>query len=140
LGLYPGGVTASFSNWQVNDTSTGAFNPVTGEYTAPASGLYLVMLTVNAGLANAATVTSTPLNDASIRLAVDGTPIAESRYPIFDVNVALVLTLRTPLRQATTQITRYVQLNAGERLTTQLSNTYSVPFEAQGSLSVARVE
>jgi len=140
LGLVPPLVIQALTGWTTAGQPTSpAFNAATGTYTAPATGAYLISVTATAGPNAAVTTNAGAGQYLALQLLRNGTQLEERRFPMFDVNVPLVLTLRAPLRDGQVQIERLVQLNAGDTIVTRLSNQLGMTIDVGASLSIARM-
>jgi len=116
-----------FTNWTTTTPyfSSTSFNAISGIYTVPASGRYLVNATIN--YATNAVITASLGNNVNPAFAVTRTsPITatllSSLLPVFNVNVAL-LTLRTILGSGSVHICGEVQLNSGDTVALQYQNS-----------------
>jgi hypothetical protein len=95
------------------------FDTVTGNYTVPASGKYSIHATVNYQTAAAISINLGPDIDPSFVVRrTSPTPTSTSLItgflPVLDVNIALVLYLRTILAQGTVTLSGEVYLTAGD--------------------------
>ncbi|UKL01086.1 hypothetical protein [Brevibacillus brevis] len=96
-----------------------SFNPLTGTYTVPATGTYAIKATIN--YETTATITDnlgpeiTPAFEVQ-RITPTATSLIIGDFPILNVNIALVLTLRAILGAGTITLAGDVQLNAGDTL------------------------
>ncbi len=108
-------------NWSTASPYYGSpsFNPLTGTYTVPANGTYSIKATINYETTSAITVNL----DAGItpafvvqRITPTATDLIIADFPVLNVNVALVLTLRAILGAGTVTLAGDVQLNAGDTL------------------------
>lgn len=111
--------------------SSGGFNLATGTYTVPSNGLYKISATVNYAHASANTISlGAGMNPSvQIRKVAGSMELLRGVFPILNVNIVLVLTLRTLINTGTVPIEGTVSLNAGDQL--QLfydANGYTVPL------------
>jgi len=126
----PAGFTATLSSLTVNANSaingyntlyadgTG-LNAGAGTYTVPTTGRYSISATINYSTTAAITVGLGAGVNPRIALRVNGTETLSGLFPILNVNVALVLTLRAILGSGTVVIAGDVPLNAGDVLDLQ---------------------
>ena len=109
--------TTQLTGWTTNapfyaDTS---FNPASGNFTVPATGTYKISGVVNYATSAAVSVSLGAGVNPVLELRLNGASVlAQARLPILNVNVALVLTLRTVLGSAALPLDAEVQLNAGD--------------------------
>lgn len=119
--------------------SLDGFDPDTGEFTAPQAGTYEISYDATAGPSSAVTISTGANTWFALTLDRNGVDLFERRFPVLDVNVALVLTLRAPLREASVSASRYVTLAAGDVVALDVTNGFSIPMVTNVSLSIARV-
>ncbi|WP_064200202.1 hypothetical protein [Brevibacillus brevis] len=96
-----------------------SFNPLTGTYTVPATGTYAIKATINYETSEAITVSLGPEITPAIevqRITPTATNLIIGDFPVLNVNIALVLILRTILGAGTVTLAGDVQLNAGDTL------------------------
>ncbi len=109
----------TLTNYSVTDpsyTATG-FNASTGQYTVPETGKYAISATINYQLTttvNASLGTGVNPYFRVVRTSPIVTPLITGYLPVFDVNIALVLNLRTVLRNATVTLSGNAILSAGD--------------------------
>lgn len=115
------GVSSSsqFTNFSVASPYFGnsAFNPTLGNFTAPANGRYDIEATINYSTTAALSVSlGSGINPAFVvrRTSPTTTDLITGLFPILNVNVALVLTLRAILGSGTVTLAGTVELNAGD--------------------------
>jgi hypothetical protein len=94
-----------------------SFNELTGNYTIPATGRYSIKATVN--YSTTATVTialGAAENPAFVirRTSPTVTDLINGLFPVLNVNIVLVLNLRTILGSGTVTLAGDVQLTAGD--------------------------
>jgi len=92
------------------------FNVASGAFTVPATGTYRLAASCNVGLTAAQSVSLGAGIDPSLDLQVNATTLATSRLGIMNVNVPLVLTLRT-LVEGPVALDTVVDLTAGDVVT-----------------------
>ncbi len=111
--------TTQLANWSVTTPyydGTG-FNEVSGSYTVPATGKYSISATINYSTTAVLTVSlGAGINPAFVvrRTSSPVTDLIRGLFPILDVNVLLVLTLRAILGSGTVTLAGEVQLGAGD--------------------------
>ncbi|WP_340398407.1 stalk domain-containing protein [Paenibacillus sp. FSL H8-0079] len=108
-----------FSNW--NETSpyygSPTFNPGTGIFTAPDTGRYTIHATVNYKIDAPINVSIGRDIDPVFTVKKNGNiDLIKGYMPFLDVNIALVLTMRTVLGSATVTLTGDVELQAGDQV------------------------
>jgi len=124
------GFTATLSSLAVNANSAitgyntlyadgGGLNTATGTYTVPTTGRYRVSATVNYTTTAAISIALGAGVDPRIALRVNGAETLTGLFPILNVNVVLVLTLRAILGSGTVVIAGDLPLNAGDVLDLQ---------------------
>ncbi|MWC29761.1 stalk domain-containing protein [Paenibacillus sp. MMS18-CY102] len=94
-----------------------SFNAVTGTYTAPSTGKYTIKATIPYKTTSAISVSLGAGVDPYFAVKRNATDLISAPLPIFNVNVALVLTLRTILGSSTVTLDGDAILNAGDILT-----------------------
>jgi hypothetical protein len=137
-----GNGTVALTGWSTAAPfpNTSNFNGATGIYTAPAAGTYQVTAVISAATTAAVTASIAPGASYQIELFRNATTqIDSAKFPILDVNQALVLTDRVPLGQSQAVISDYVSLAAGDQLSLAFANSTGDTFDLSGSLSIARV-
>lgn len=131
---------ATVAGWEPPSVETLAgFDPATGTFVAPEAGTYRVAYDATAGPTSAVSISVASGTHFSLSLERNGIALVERRFPVLDVNVALVLTLRAPLREASVSGERYVTLAAGDTLGLGITNDFSASMVLVGSLSVSKV-
>lgn len=107
------------TSWNVSSPyfSGGNFNATNGLYTAPETGAYQTQATISY---TAGTITTQlgANNPAFIiqRTSPTTTDLVTGQFPILDVDVALLITLRTLLSGSTVTLAGTVQLTQGDTL------------------------
>lgn len=97
--------------------TSASFNPVTGNYAVPATGRYIIQATINYSTSAVITVSlGSGINPAFVvqRSAPTSANLITGLLPVLNVNVALVLSLRTILGSGAVALAGEVQLNAGD--------------------------
>ncbi|MFC0390672.1 stalk domain-containing protein [Paenibacillus mendelii] len=108
-----------FTNWSEASPyyASPAFNPITGIFTVPATGKYAIHATVNYKTNAAVSVSLGSGIDPVFTVKKNGnTDLIKGYMPILDVNIALVLTIRTVLSSATVTLSGDVELQAGDQV------------------------
>ncbi|MGG3280485.1 stalk domain-containing protein [Paenibacillus solani] len=108
-----------FSNWSEASPYYGspAFNPATGIFTAPATGKYAIHATVNYKIDAPVSMSLGRGVDPVFTVRKNGnTDLIKGYMPIFDVNIALILSMRTVLGSATVTLSGDVELQAGDQV------------------------
>ena len=94
-----------------------AFNPTTGIFTVPTTGRYSFEATINYSTAAAISVTLGAGINPSFAIRQNATTnLISGLFPVLNVNVALVLTLRAVLGNGTITLAGEVDLNAGDTI------------------------
>ena len=97
--------------------NSGNFNPTNGNYTVPATGRYIIEATINYATTAVITIAlGAGINPAFVvqRSSPTVTSLITGLFPILNVNIALILSLRTILGSGTVTLAGEVQLNAGD--------------------------
>ena len=97
--------------------NSGNFNPANGNYTVPATGRYIIEATINYATTAVITIAlGAGINPAFVvqRSSPTVTSLITGLFPILNVNIALILSLRTILGSGTVTLAGEVQLNAGD--------------------------
>lgn len=119
------GFTARKSTLTVNGTTTlnnfsevydegNSFNPATGTYVVPETGVYRVSAVVNYATTAALTLSLGSGVNPKIALSANGTEKLIGLFPILNVNIALLLSLRAILGSGAVIVTGDVPLTAGD--------------------------
>lgn len=93
------------------------FNAVTGNYTVPVTGRYAIKATINYATTAVLSITlGAAVNPAFVvqRTSPIATALITGLFPVLNVNIALVLTLRAILGSGTVTLAGDVTLNAGD--------------------------
>ena len=111
--------SSQLTGWSVATPyfNSGNFNPATGNYTVPATGRYTIEATINYATTAVITIAlGAGINPAFVvqRSSPTVTSLITGLFPILNVNIALILSLRTILGSGTVTLAGEVQLNAGD--------------------------
>ena len=110
---------SQLAGWSVSSPyfNSGNFNASTGNYTVPATGRYIIQATINYSTSAVITISlGSGVNPAFVvqRTSPTTTELITGLFPILNVNIALILTLRSILGSGTVTLGGEVQLNAGD--------------------------
>jgi hypothetical protein len=131
--------STQLTGWTVTSPyyDSASFNEVTGNYTVPAAGAYAIEATINYSTTAAITVSlGAGINPAFVvrRTSPAVTDLISGLFPVLNVNVALVLTLRTILGNGTVTLTGQVELSAGDVIGLfYVANGLTVPLTLGGT-------
>ena len=111
--------SSQLTGWTVSTPyfNSGNFNPAMGNYTVPATGRYIIEATINYATTAVITIAlGAGINPAFVvqRSSPTVTSLITGLFPVLNVNIALVLSLRTILGSGTVTLVGEVQLNAGD--------------------------
>lgn len=121
------------------EPSTPAFDRNSGEYTAPEDGTYLVYASATNETATAASASVAAGSELALHLYRDTSVLQTQPLPVFNVSIPLLLSLRTYIHQSQAQISRYVQLAAGQKLSLWMYNSGAPAMSFTVRFSVAKV-
>lgn len=121
--------STQLTGWTVTTPyfTSASFDPTTGIYTVPATGRYNIEATINFATTAAITISLGAGIDPALtvrRIAPTTTDLISGLFPLLNVNVALVLTLRAILGSGTVTLSGEVELAAGD--------TVGLFYEADG--------
>ncbi|GBF78408.1 hypothetical protein PA598K_07048 [Paenibacillus sp. 598K] len=97
--------------------NNGTFNPATGNFTIPTTGRYSIKATINYATTAALGISlGAGVNPTFVvrRTTAPVTNLITGLFPILNVSIVLVLTLRAVLGSGTVTLAGDVQLNAGD--------------------------
>ncbi len=97
--------------------NSGNFNTTTGNYAVPETGVYSIQATINyVTTAAISVVLGSGINPSFVvrRSSPTVTNLITGLFPVLNVSIALLLTLRTILGNGTVTLTGEVRLNAGD--------------------------
>ncbi|MNP10868.1 hypothetical protein D3C76_1030320 [compost metagenome] len=121
--------STQLTGWTVTTPyfTSATFDPTTGIYTVPATGRYNIEATINFATTAAITISLGAGIDPALtvrRITPTTTDLISGLFPLLNVNVALVLTLRAILGSGTVTLAGEVELTAGD--------TVGLFYEADG--------
>lgn len=110
---------SQLTGWNITSPyfNSGNFNPTTGNYTVPETGRYSIQATINYSTTAAISISlGSDINPAFVvqRTSPTATNLIAGLLPLLNVNVALILTLRTILGNGTITLSGEVNLNSGD--------------------------
>ncbi len=111
--------TTQLTTWSVSSPyfDSATFDEATGNYTVPTSGVYAIQATVNYSTTAALSVSlGTGINPTFVvrRTAPTVTDLITGLFPVLNVDIALLLTLRAILGNGTVTLAGEVELAAGD--------------------------
>ena len=136
-------VTASditLTGWNTIDPffNMGFFNTVTGSFFTPVTGTYAITATINyKTIAPTTTSMGEEINPSFevTRTSPTSASLLQAYLPVFDVNVPLVLTLRTILGSSAVNLAGTINLSGGDVFTLAYNaNGLTVPITIGGDL------
>jgi len=132
--------STTFTIWNTSAPfyNTGNFDATSGEFTVPATGNYLISATIPYKTTAPVTISQgagvNPYFEV-VRTNPVTTSLLQGSLPMLDVNIALVLTLRSILGSGTVTIAGSVELTAGDVLTLNYNaNGLTIPLNMGGGL------
>lgn len=134
--------TSTFDEWDVVPGVEGnGFDAESGVFTVPEAGTYLIAIGADGGPIGSSTISFGPgIGPYELEILRDGALLDQRSFPMIDVNVALVLTLRTPLHDGAAQITEAVPLEAGDELSFQIeANGLTLESSFDADLLIGRL-
>jgi len=119
--------------------SSAGFNATTGQFTVPSTGTYAITATINYKSTAAISVSLgagvSPFFEVA-RTSPSAASLLQGYLPVLDVNVALVLSLRTILGSSAVTLAGTIKLTAGDVITLGYNaNGLTVPLNLGGALS-----
>ena len=113
--------STTFTGWSTAAPfyNSGSFNPVTGQFTVPSTGTYAITASINYNTTASVSISLgggvTPYFEVT-RVSPSAATLLQANFPVLDVNVALVLSLRTILGAASVNLAGTLDLTAGDVL------------------------
>jgi hypothetical protein len=119
--------------------NTGNFDATSGEFTVPATGNYLISATIPYKTTAPVTISQgagvNPFFEV-VRTSPSAASLLQGALPMIDVNIALVLTLRSVLGSGTVTLAGSVELTAGDIITLKYNaNGLTIPLNMGGGVS-----
>ena len=132
--------STTFVIWNTSSPfyNTGNFDATSGEFTVPATGNYLISATIPYKTTAPVTISQgagvNPYFEV-VRTSPSTASLLQASLPMLDVNIALVLTLRSILGSGTVTIAGSVELTAGDIITLKYNaNGLTIPINMGGGL------
>ncbi|HWB69942.1 MAG TPA: hypothetical protein VG518_08180 [Solirubrobacterales bacterium] len=120
---------------------SGTFNPFAGSFVVPSSGTYQIQYIAQGGPTAPVTVSSGPTAQYESQILVNGVQQQATPFPMFDTNIALVLTLRTPLREAQVVNSKVLNLLAGDIVQFAIGNSLTgTAGDFNGRVTITELE
>jgi len=114
--------STTFTNWNTTFPfyNSGSFNATTGQFTVPSTGTYAITATINYKTSASISVSLgagvNPFFEVT-RTSPSAATLLQANFPVLDVNVALVLSLRTILGGGSVNLAGTINLTAGDVIT-----------------------
>ncbi|MBD2863348.1 S-layer homology domain-containing protein [Paenibacillus oceani] len=110
--------SGQLTGWSVATPNYDAsgFNEATGDYIVPATGKYAIKATLNYQTVTAVTTSLGAGIDPRFTIKQNGTDLLSGYLPVLNVNIALVLTLRSVLGSGTVTLEGEALLMAGDMI------------------------
>jgi len=114
--------STTFTGWNTAFPfyNSGSFNAITGQFTVPSTGTYAITATINyktsASISISLGAGVNPFFEVT-RTSPSAATLLQANFPVLDVNVALVLSLRTILGGGAVNLAGTINLTAGDVIT-----------------------
>lgn len=131
-----GGTINTITGWTEEYDPSGNFDPVSGTFTAPSSGDYLIEPDITTGPSSA--VTASGGQPPTLLTNVNGIGEDVQAFPLFNTDLAL-LSLVAPLQTAQVSGQTFQSLNAGDQVQLQIIKQNGVGYDTYGDLKITRL-
>ncbi|HTU14625.1 MAG TPA: hypothetical protein VMF31_05455 [Solirubrobacterales bacterium] len=129
-----------FIGWDSTSRNVGsAFDPITGIYTVPETGQYLVDMTAIGGPVSAVLSALGGGQSTEIKLMKNGSTLDSASAPVLKVNISFVLSLNSLLSDSPVVVSEVYSLNAGDQLRFAVDNNTATPVSYKPSLTITRI-
>ena len=131
------GVINDVQGWTDEYDPSDAFNPISGVFTAPETGNYLIEPSITTGPSTA--IDQSGGQPPLLTINVNGIDEDVQAFPLFNVNINLVLTINVPLQTAQASGLTLQQLTAGDQVVIQVIKHAGVDYTTYGDLKITRL-
>lgn len=130
----------TFTGWNTTFPfyNSGSFNAVTGQFTVPSTGTYAITAMLNYKTTASVSVSLgagvNPFFEVT-RTSPSAATLLQANFPVLDVNIALVLSLRSILGGGVVNLAGTIDLTAGDVITLQYNaNGLTLPLNLGNGL------